>query len=79
MDFECYECFQKFIDLNIAIKHLKDIHSIKDNTSKIKCLVQLDGHDACQRDYFSFKSMKSHAALCVKKRPMVSDKSVMIY
>lgn len=77
MDFACYECPENFMDLDKAIKHLKDIHSIKDKVCKIKCLVNFGGRDGCTRDYLSFKAMKSHAIICVKKRQSLTDNVVI--
>lgn len=70
MDFICFECPQKFSDLTAGIKHLKDIHHLKDNTSKIKCLVF-----GCDRDYFSLKAMRNHAVSCVEKKQSPPNES----
>lgn len=79
MDFECYKCNRKFGDLNVAIKHLKDTHLIKDNTCKIKCLVKFAGHDGCDREYLSFRAMRNHAEACMKKRPLLPTSPVITH
>lgn len=76
MDFLCYLCNKTFINLTEAIKHLKKTHSITDNTSKIKCLVNFEGNK-CGREYLSFKAMRSHALVCVKNKHLLANKMVI--
>lgn len=78
MDFICYKCNKTFSDLNVAVKHMKYTHSITDNTNKIKCLVNFNGNDGCNREYLSFKAMKNHAVVCVKTRLLLPSNEVII-
>lgn len=79
MDYVCYKCSKEFVNLDVAIQHLKDTHSIRDKTCKIKCLVNYDGRDGCNREYLSFKTMKSHAALCVKQMRLLQNNVVITH
>lgn len=57
MDFYCFLCGATFILSKEAIKHLKKIHFIKDNTEPITCIVR-----NCRKTFNTFSGLSNHAA-----------------
>lgn len=63
MDYKCNYCEQKFNDVSKVIHHLKKVHKIKENYERIRCIVDFQEADFCQRSYLTFNSLMSKVAL----------------
>lgn len=55
MNFTCFVCSEKFNLSTEAIKHLKQIHFIKDNTDTISCIVA-----NCGKTFNTFNGLRKH-------------------
>lgn len=64
MNFECFECHEKFANENIAIKHLQQQHKIKDHTTELKCLVNFA---FCGKTVLTYSGLRKHLRSCGKK------------
>lgn len=55
MNFYCFHCGDTFDSSNEAIKHLKRVHFLIDNSDSIKCVVR-----HCEKTYNTFKGLSNH-------------------
>lgn len=56
--FFCFKCQFSFNDVKESIKHLRKIHSFKDNVNELKCL------RGCHRSFRTFNGLKWHSEKC---------------
>lgn len=61
MKFECFVCFEKFDDANIAISHLQKEHKIKEKLTELKGLVNFA---LCEKTYLTFSGPRKHMKNC---------------
>lgn len=55
----CYICSESCSDINVAFKHLKTIHSIKERVNEIICF------NKCGKKYATFRGLRSHFGNCI--------------
>lgn len=67
MEFKCFECLEIFSDGKSAIKHLKVIHFIKDNTNPIYCLK----NNGCKNHFSTFRNLKKHMNSCYPNEVLI--------
>lgn len=58
MEYQCFVCLNLFSDEKDAIKHLKNIHFIKENINPIYCLKK------CKYYCLTFRQLKIHMKSC---------------
>ena len=63
MKFECFVCYEKFIDENVTINHLRKVHKIKEHSIELKCLLNFI---FCQKTYLPFSGLRKHMKTCSK-------------
>lgn len=65
MDYKCTFCQTIFDNLNEVIKHLKNIHKVKEKKNRIKCCVN---RKSCPYYYFTFSGLRNHVKECIQNR-----------
>lgn len=66
-NFKCYECKQKFTDIKSVISHLKNIHSVKEKLSQIKCVNDFSINNLsyqCSKVFLTFSGLRKHLVQC---------------
>lgn len=64
--FKCLKCVEIFDNQNITIKHLKEIHFIREKIQPIECIV--DGPHKCIKTYTTYRGLRSHISKCINVR-----------
>lgn len=68
MDFQCFVCEADFKSISDTFRHLKKKHDIKNNKSRLKCIVK---NRYCEKTYLNFDSLRNHATSCLQSKPNV--------
>lgn len=66
MDFKCNFCGFSSGEINEMFSHLRKEHKIVENSDRIKCIVNLEKQNSCQKSYLTFSGLRTHIKSCLK-------------
>lgn len=71
MNYKCFVCATEFENIKQCFSHLKQLHSIFDNSQSLSCVVNFFGVKKCGKVYNTFDGLRKHAKLCLLSRSEV--------
>lgn len=67
-DYKCFACQNEFPDEKSIFAHLKFVHSCKNNTDAMKCVINYKNKKPCEKTFMSFSGLRKHLRICLKAR-----------
>lgn len=68
MDYKCRVCKKEFNDISKTFHHLRSEHKTAENNERIKCIVNFQKSDFCERSYLTFSALRGHVKSCVHSK-----------
>lgn len=68
MNFKCNFCSFLSDEVNEMFSHLRKKHKIVENSDRIKCIVNLQKQNSCQKSYLTFSGLRTHIKSCLKSK-----------
>lgn len=66
MDFKCNFCSFLSDQINDMFSHLRKDHRIVENSERIKCFINYQKQNCCQKSYLTFSGLRTHIKSCLE-------------